>query len=184
MALPVHSDCQPLEAEPADPEPRPRLEVEVLIESELWNSLPGVEAAILRAAAALARYPALTPKLPASACIALADDRTVRSLNASYRGKDKATNVLSFPSHPAPHRPLHGAPAVGDVILAFETVMGEASAMDISAEHHVQHLTIHGLLHLFGFDHEKDEMAAEMEGIETVVLATLGVADPYARLPE
>lgn len=184
MALPTNSDCQPTEAEPADPEPRPRLLVDVLVESELWERLVDVEPAISRAVAALARHPAIISKLPASACIALADDETVRGLNASYREQDKATNVLSFPANPGSPWDESEARHAGDVILAFETVVREAESMEIPTEHHIQHLAIHGLLHLFGFDHEEDGMAAEMEGIETEVLATLGVADPYARVHE
>jgi probable rRNA maturation factor len=171
------------EAETDDPDPRQRLLVDVVIDSDLWSSLPGAEASIQKAAAALGRHARLHALLPVSACVALADDEAVQELNASYRGQDKPTNVLSFPAA-APPVPLSAAeadtgPPIGDIILAYETIMREARELGVSPEHHVEHLAIHGLLHLFGFDHEEDDMAEDMESIETAVLATIGVADPY-----
>jgi probable rRNA maturation factor len=134
--------------------------------------------AALEAAAAVARHPALT-FAPASACVALSSAEAVRRLNRDYRHKDKATNVLSFPA------PQHGAPgeprALGDVVLAAEVVRAEAENAGIAPRHHFQHLVVHGLLHLIGYDHEQDAEAAIMEGLETEVLRTLGIADPYAR---
>jgi len=109
----------------------------------------------------------------------LSDDARVLALNATFRHKPSATNVLSFPADPGATEP--GAPAyLGDVIIARETVEQEARAADIPLQHHLQHLAIHGVLHLLGYDHHTDPTADTMESIETQVLATLGVADPYA----
>ena len=96
----------------------------------------------------------------------------VRNLNRDYRAKDKPTNVLSFP---APHGPL-----LGDVIIAWETLLREAEEEGITPADHLAHLTIHGLLHLLGYDHETDAEAVAMESLETAILAGLGIKDPHA----
>jgi probable rRNA maturation factor len=108
----------------------------------------------------------------------LADDQLLRSLNRTYRGKDSPTNVLSFPFKglPIEERPKY----LGDVVLAAETVTREALDQGIPFLHHTQHLVIHGVLHLLGFDHETEADAVVMERIETEVLAGLGIADPYS----
>jgi len=102
--------------------------------------------------------------------LVLSDDAQVQILNREYRGKDKSTNVLSFPQ---------SGPLLGDIILARETVVQEAEDKSISFDAHVTHLIIHGWLHLQGFDHQTDETAAEMESIEIAALATLGIDNPY-----
>jgi probable rRNA maturation factor len=119
----------------------------------------------------------------ASAAIALSSDEAIRQLNAAYRAKDAPTNVLSFPAADTPpsQAPNAGAPRLlGDVILAVETVLAEAAASGISPAHHFQHLLIHGVLHLIGYDHQTDAEAEAMESLETELLAHLGISDPYA----
>jgi probable rRNA maturation factor len=113
--------------------------------------------------------------------IVLGDDAMLRRLNAQWRGKDAATNVLSFPAQDdVLATPQAGAPLLlGDVVLAFGTVAGEAAAQGKTLADHLSHLVVHGVLHLLGFDHEKAGEAKRMERLETVVLAGLGVADPY-----
>lgn len=106
--------------------------------------------------------------------ILLADDDAVRELNARFRGKNSATNVLSFPMAPNPDGHL------GDIALAFETCLREAGEQSKPLMHHLQHLTVHGVLHLLGHDHIGDDEAEVMEGLERVILAGLGVPDPYA----
>ncbi|MGB4058220.1 MAG: rRNA maturation RNase YbeY [Alphaproteobacteria bacterium] len=108
--------------------------------------------------------------------IVLADDPFVQNLNKTYRDKDKSTNVLSFPQDPTPQDP---APALGDVILAFETVKAEAEEQTKPFNDHLSHLLIHGILHLLGYDHENDADAEEMETLEATLLATLGIKNPY-----
>ncbi|MEO3997573.1 rRNA maturation RNase YbeY [Mesorhizobium sp. CAU 1732] len=106
------------------------------------------------------------------------DDAHIRVLNREWRGKDKATNVLSFPAFDvAPGDPF---PAMlGDIVLARETIVGEAGLEQKPFDHHLVHLIVHGLLHLLGYDHETDEDAEEMEAIERRALARLAIPDPY-----
>jgi rRNA maturation RNase YbeY len=99
-------------------------------------------------------------------------DEAVKALNAQWRGKDTPTNVLSFP---APET----AGTLGDIALAYETCAREADEQGKSLKDHATHLLVHGLLHLLGYDHEADDDAAEMEGLEKDILARLGIADPY-----
>lgn len=107
--------------------------------------------------------------------LALGDDAFVRSLNARFRGKDRATNVLSFPA---------GEPGfLGDVALAREMLGREAAEQDKQVHAHALHLLVHGILHLCGYDHETDEQAIAMETLERRILAGLGIADPYGDEP-
>ena len=111
--------------------------------------------------------------------IVLADDDTVHALNRQYRGIDKPTNVLSFPTEKWEEG--GGQPVlIGDVVLGFETVKREAELADKPLGHHVSHLIVHGILHLLGYDHETDSDAAEMEPLETAILERLNIPDPYA----
>ena len=113
----------------------------------------------------------------AEVSIVLTDDAEQRELNRQWRGIDKSTNVLSFPQI-APFGPVIGL--VGDIILARETLEREAAEMGVGFDAHFTHLVVHGFLHLLGYDHIQDDEALVMEGLETKILATLGVADPYA----
>ncbi|WP_312166320.1 rRNA maturation RNase YbeY [Phenylobacterium sp.] len=106
--------------------------------------------------------------------VLLTDDESVRELNARFRGKDKPTNVLSFPAPQNPEGHL------GDIALAFGVCVREATEQGKPLAHHLQHLVAHGVLHLVGYDHETDAEAEQMEGLERVILAGLGVPDPYA----
>lgn len=114
---------------------------------------------------------------PAELSIVLTDDAEQRVLNRDWRGIDKSTNVLSFPQI-EPFAPVSGL--LGDVILARETLEREAAEQGVSVEDHFTHLVVHGFLHLLGYDHMDDDEALAMEGLETQILASLGVADPYA----
>ena len=105
-------------------------------------------------------------------------DEEVRSLNAAWRGQDRATNVLSFPMAGADE--LGDAQLLGDVVLAHGICAAEAADKEVALETHAAHLLVHGTLHLLGYDHETDRHAEEMEEIECRALAALGIADPYA----
>ncbi len=105
-----------------------------------------------------------------------ADDSEVQALNLQFREQDKATNVLSFPATPVPGQ--DEAP-LGDIILAHETVAIEALEQNKTFTNHSQHLILHGILHLLGYDHDTDEKAAQMETLEREVLASLDIDDPY-----
>ena len=115
---------------------------------------------------------------PAEGAVAVIvdDDERIRLLNKLWRGLDKPTNVLSFP---APDTPSGPASHVGDIAISYETAAREAAAEGKSLGDHVAHLSVHGFLHLLGFDHESDDEAEEMEGLERVILARIGVSDPY-----
>ncbi|MHB1111068.1 MAG: rRNA maturation RNase YbeY, partial [Devosia sp.] len=107
----------------------------------------------------------------------LTDDAEQRVLNRDWRGIDKPTNVLSFPQI-EPFSPLIGI--LGDITLARETLEREAKEFEKSFEDHFTHLVVHGFLHILGYDHVEEADALVMEGLETQILASMGIADPYA----
>jgi probable rRNA maturation factor len=105
-------------------------------------------------------------------------DEEVRTLNHAWRGKDKATNVLSFPM--AEPTEIADAPMLGDIVLAHGICVAEAAVKGVTIEAHAAHLVVHGALHLLGYDHEQGNAEAEaMEAVERRALAAIGVADPY-----
>ena len=116
---------------------------------------------------------------PAELTIRFVDAEEGRALNKQYRGKDYATNVLTFAYNEGEELD-QDAPTQADIILCTDVLEKEAAEQKKSVEEHTAHLVVHGVLHAQGYDHEDDEEAAEMEGIETELLATLGYADPYA----
>ena len=112
--------------------------------------------------------------------IILDDDAGQRRLNRDHRGRDAPTNVLAFPAWEPRARLPPGAPVLlGDVVLALETVLGEAAQQEKLVAYHLRHLTVHGVLHLFGYDHITEADAALMESLERSILAELGVPDPF-----
>lgn len=156
----------------ADGIPEASIVTDIAILSDLWEGLPEAESVVRRAVTAVAARPDIAVPAEAELSLALSDDATVQGLNRDYRAKDKPTNVLSFP---APHGPL-----LGDVIIAFETLTREAAEEQLTPADHLAHLTIHGLLHLLGYDHETEAEALRMEALETSILAGLGIRDPHA----
>ena len=119
------------------------------------------------------------PPQPVELSLVFTDDAAIRTINAEWRGLDKATNVLSFPAYPIEPGDAPG-PMLGDIVIARETVEREASELGKSVDDHLTHLLVHGFLHLFGYDHLDEDEAEEMEGLETRILARLGLSDPYA----
>ncbi len=153
---------------------RPALAVDIVVEFPLWKAQRGADAMLRRALAAAA---ALVPS-DGELAVVLTDDAAIRALNRDWRGKDAATNVLSFPAKEA--RPDRRAPRLlGDIVIAYETVAREAAAEGKPFMHHLAHLAVHGFLHLVGYDHEANEDADAMEGLEIAILARLDVPDPY-----
>jgi probable rRNA maturation factor len=158
-------------------------------QSEEWDSKSDWTALAergVRAAIAASNLPGLIDSpIDVEVSVRFAGDEEVRRLNAQWRGKDKPTNVLSFPMIEAP---LLGAIAaggqgealLGDIVLAQGVCAREAGEKGINIEDHAVHLVVHGMLHLLGYDHEDgDEEAEAMESVEREALASLGIADPY-----
>jgi probable rRNA maturation factor len=146
-----------------------------------WKPLArkAAEAAIAESA-----YPELAASdRPVEISVTLSGDDQVRALNAKWRGKDKPTNVLSFPM--ADERDLGRANVagaellLGDIIIAHGVCEAEAAEKGVSVETHATHLLVHGTLHLLGYDHHDDREAADMEAREVRALARLGIANPY-----
>lgn len=163
--------CAPQGADPS------WLTIDVVFEDEDWPDPARVEAMVREAANALAAHDVMRDLKPGGACIALSSDAHIQTLNASFRGKDTPTNVLSFP---APESPVPQAvEPLGDIIIARQTLESEAAEKGIPLADHLRHLTIHGLLHLLGYDHEDETDAVEMENLETEILSRMGIPDPY-----
>jgi len=161
-----------------------RLEVDIETSAPAWyEAFPDVEA-ICRRAAQAAFAVAGPPANCAEVSLVLADDVRMRNLNRDYRGEDRPTNVLSFAALDAGRPDVSlGADEpllLGDVVLAYETIASEAIRNGRSPADHLSHLVVHGMLHLFGYDHRTDAEADAMERLEVRVLENLGVPDPYA----
>ena len=154
-------------------EPPIGLSVDVVHEAGDWPQLDALIVAINAAADAVAAELKLHG---ASASIALSSDAEIARLNAAFRGKAAPTNVLSFPA-PASDEPTR---FLGDIGLAADTIAREAREQGVPLVDHLQHLIVHGLLHLEGCDHQTEAQAEVMEALEVRILAKLGVADPYA----
>lgn len=151
------------------------------IEDARWDAALPEAAAILKAAIELALEEADADGRAIEIGMRLVDDGTIRGLNRDWRGRDKPTNVLSFPlggPGPAPDPALPWL--LGDIVMGFETVTHEAQQDGKKLGHHVAHLAIHATLHLLGHDHEAEAEAAAMEQAEILLLARLGIPDPYS----
>jgi probable rRNA maturation factor len=157
----------------------PVIEVDILVEAGDWPTeehLAALATAAIDAAIAEAKVAA---RQPSELSLVFTDDSQIRTLNAGWRGKDKPTNVLSFPAFPTKIGDML-PPMLGDIILAAETVAKEAVLEGKPLDHHISHLIVHGLLHLIGHDHETSEEAEVMETLERHALARLAIPDPYA----
>lgn len=164
--------------------------VELNTEDPRWGDLTALAE---RATTAALRHLGHDPVLLEVSVLAC-DDARIRLLNAQFRGKDQPTNVLSWPAWDLgaespgalPEPPEAGTmdepESLGDLALAYETCQREAAEQGKAFDDHVTHLIVHSVLHLLGYDHECDPDALLMEETETAILATLGIADPYATL--
>ncbi|GGD15959.1 rRNA maturation RNase YbeY [Aquisalinus flavus] len=157
------------------PEPDHHLVHDVIIEHEAWGDIEPVVASCFKAV--MAHDPETFCK--GTVALLFTSDEAVQRLNREFLGKDKPTNVLSFPTdedvmdHDGP---IH----IGDIALAYETCYREAVDKRVALKDHAAHLIFHGVLHLFGYDHEDDDEALVMEKMETDLLADMGIDDPYA----
>jgi probable rRNA maturation factor len=167
----------------ADPDPGSTdssLVVEVVRHAEIWDAIAVSDASLRRAARAAFAVVSPARRESCEATLVLTDDAEMGALNRTWRGKDSTANVLSFPAGESAGA-IPGEPQpLGDVLLAAETVLAEACDKSVPVANHVAHLVVHGMLHLLGFDHERDEDALAMETLEIKALAGLGIADPYA----
>ena len=149
---------------------RPALTIDVIVSSELWKDAGKLKATARRA---VTRAAATQSTTSAELAIVLTDDSAIRALNRDWRGVDKATNVLAFPTKNA------AAHHLGDIVLAFETIAREARSERKPLAHHLAHLAVHGFLHLVGYDHAQPADAFEMERTERKILRQLAIPDPY-----
>jgi probable rRNA maturation factor len=142
--------------------------IDIQAASKLWQAQPLAEQTVREAIATAAKF----AKADGEVSVVLTDDEAIRALNRDWRKIDKPTNVLSFP---APK----GAAMLGDIVIAYETLARESADEGRVFLHHLAHLTAHGFLHLMGYDHQNDADADEMEGLETKIMASLKIPDPY-----
>lgn len=148
--------------------------VDILVESPRWRAVPSARKTVRRAIAAAGTKARSGSELS----VVLTDDAAVRTLNRRWRGKDRPTNVLSFPagdSVPTRGQPRH----LGDIVIAYETTKREAIGESKPFAHHLAHLTVHGFLHLLGYCHDKNHDAEKMERLERTILKRIGIPDPY-----
>ena len=146
--------------------------IDISVEEPAWSAAGDVDS-LARAAvdAALAESGDDLPD-EAELSIVLCNDAFIADLNEKWRGLAKPTNVLSFPVD-------MDSPALGDIVIAYETVAREALDDGKTLRDHLSHMIVHGFFHLLGFDHETDEEAEEMEALEARALAALGIASPF-----
>ena len=152
------------------------MQIEVIVRSARWRKRPTAQTVVKTAVLAAAKAVS-TPS--SELAIVLSDDSAIRALNRDWRGKNAATNVLSFPAAPV-GKAGAASPYIGDIVIAYRTVAREAVAEGKPFNHHLAHLAIHGFLHLLGYDHENDRDAQKMERLERKILKRLAIPDPYA----
>ena len=152
--------------------------IELSADAGDWPAEPVLRRIVASAATAIS---AAVPNFPVDRSISVlfTNDDRMALLNATWRRKEGPTNVLSFPA-PAMTKSPESARSLGDIVLGFETVTKEATGSHLTLADYISHLLVHGLLHLMGYDHQEDARAEAMEALEAVVLAKLGIADPYA----
>lgn len=165
------------------------LDIQISVEEGAWPSeerLQEMSGRVLGSAAAFLQRQEKQPFPETGApevSLVFTNDAEIRGINAEWRNQDKPTNVLSFPAFPLVPGKMPG-PMLGDIIFAEETLTREAGELGKSFDDHLTHLMVHGFLHLFGYDHMEEDEAEKMEGLETRILAELGLSDPYGDSPE
>jgi len=145
--------------------------IDIQVQSPLWQAEPAAAQTVRDAIAAAAT---MLSTRNGELGIVLTDDSSVRALNRQWRGIDKPTNVLSFPV-----RSFDGPAMFGDIVIAYETLRKECDDEDKNFLHHLAHLTVHGFLHLIGYDHQVEAQAEEMEGLESKIITRMQMPDPH-----
>jgi probable rRNA maturation factor len=161
----------------------PAISLALALEAGEWGDVEATEALAQTALEAAVRDLAEReaqpfPETPPEVSLVLADDAMMADINSQWRNQPKPTNVLSFPAFPLVPGGQPG-PMLGDIILARETIEREAVELRKPVDEHITHLIVHGFLHLFGYDHIENNDAEKMEAIETRILTSLGLSDPY-----
>lgn len=155
------------------------VEIDIVVEAPAWESVNALEMLARDCVSASVGASGVKLSQNCELSVTFCDDAAMRALNAQWRGKDAPTNVLSFPTPGA----LAAKPLIGDIIVAYETVMREASEQEKPIREYVAHMLVHGFLHLIGYDHETDAEAEAMEALERRIAMALGLSDPYADEP-
>ncbi len=148
------------------------LAVEVRIQTSAWRKAwPKATSEARRVIAVAAAWPVLKGRVLGDVAVVFADDTTLQELNARFRGKDKPTNVLSFPDGESPPG--------GGIALSFETIAAEAKRQGKPFVNHAKHMILHGFLHLLGYDHDRTQAARLMEELEIAMLGRMGIPNPF-----
>jgi probable rRNA maturation factor len=149
--------------------------VEILLHSALWKAHRKAKTVLRQA---ISEAALLLGVKAGEVAVVLTNDAAIRVLNAKWRRRDRATDVLSFPAEAG--RFSDGtSPLLGDIVIAYETTQREACTQKKPFMNHLVHLAVHGFLHLLGYDHEAQHDAEEMERLEISILARIGILDPY-----
>lgn len=154
--------------------------IDIMIKSAGWNDEKMLYNITEKALMAVMRHVSLE-NVVSEISLLFTDDEHMAQINAQWRGKNKSTNVLSFPAFPIKAGSSPG-PMLGDIIIARETVLLEAEKQGKTFQDHLTHMIVHGTLHLLGYDHETDDEAHQMEMLEREILQKLSIKDPYAEL--
>ena len=159
-----------------------QLSVEIVYQSGDWKVIDNAEVAITKAVAVVSRANELSGDGNKLVSVVLANDQQVQQLNLMHRKVNKPTNVLSFPFQAQNIKDDEGEDTIylGDVVLALETIITESTAAGQVPVDHLQHLVVHGILHLFGYDHQTDLEAQRMETLEIKLFSELNIENPYA----
>src|ERR1700679_3890277 len=159
--------------------------LDISINHDAWRRIPRLKARLEAAAHATLGHLPERSGFPCTVTLLLTNDAAIRTLNRDFRGVGKPTNVLSFPQFDPGELPKNGKKRepvhVGDIAMGYQYIAGEAKKDNKILINHVTHLLIHGILHLFGYDHTSDTKAAHMEGLEKRIMAGLHPADTYIR---
>ena len=155
--------------------------VSIAVEDEAWAALPDLEGLTQSAVGAVLAAENKGIELDCEVAVLFTNDAAIADINSEWRGKDKPTNVLSFPTAADMPVPKGEPKPLGDIVLAFGVISREAAEQGKTLRARTTHLIVHGMLHLLGHDHEDEAEAREMEGLETEILKGLGISDPYER---
>jgi probable rRNA maturation factor len=149
--------------------------IETSVECAGWSALEGLDALVAESLQSALEESGDELVEGVEVSLLFCDDARIQELNRNFRGQDKPTNVLSFPS-PDSHETAH---FIGDIAVAYETVAREAQEQGKTLKQHCRHMIVHGFLHLLGYDHEEEAEAEAMEAMEIHILRRLGVDNPY-----